>query len=107
MGILGAGLATAMGVCMSVFMMLTHFRSPINTMRFIEVARLPETFGKIAANGFSSFIIDIAMGVLTMLFNRQIMRYLGSDALAVYASSSTSAPLCSAAPTASVRRRSR
>ena len=85
MGILGAGLATAMGVCMSVFMMLTHFRSPINTMHFVEVARLPEMFGKIAANGFSSFIIDIAMGVLTMLFNRQIMRYLGSDALAVYA----------------------
>ena len=85
MGILGAGLATAMGVCMSVFMMLTHFRSPINTMRFVKVPRLPEIFGKIAANGFSSFIIDIAMGVLTMLFNRQIMRCLGSDALAVYA----------------------
>lgn len=25
------------------------------------------------------------MGVLTMLFNRQIMKYLGTDALAVYA----------------------
>ena len=84
MGILGAGLATAMGVCMSVFMMLTHFHSPINTMRFVTVPRLPEMFGKIAANGFSSFIIDIAMGVLTMLFNRQIMQYLGSDALAIY-----------------------
>ena len=24
------------------------------------------------------------MGILTVLFNRQIMRYLGSDALAVY-----------------------
>ena len=35
-------------------------------------------------SGFSSFFIDVAMGILTVLFNRQIMRYLGSDALAVY-----------------------
>lgn len=41
-------------------------------------------FGRITVNGFSSFIIDVAMGVLTMLFNRQIMKYLGTDALAVY-----------------------
>ena len=35
-------------------------------------------------SGFSSFFIDVAMGILAVLFNRQIMRYLGSDALAVY-----------------------
>ena len=34
--------------------------------------------------GFSTFFIDIAMGFLTMLFNRQIMTYLGTNALAVY-----------------------
>lgn len=45
---------------------------------------LPGLFGRIAAAGFSSFFIDVAMGILTMLFNRQIMRLLGSDALAVY-----------------------
>ena len=39
MGILGAGLATAMGISMAVFMMLTHFRSPINTMHFVKVPR--------------------------------------------------------------------
>ena len=33
----------------------------------------------------SSFFVDVAMGILTVLFNRQIMKYLGSDALAVYA----------------------
>ena len=26
----------------------------------------------------------MAMGILTVLFNRQIMKYLGSDALAIY-----------------------
>ena len=34
--------------------------------------------------GFSTFFIDIAMGILTVLFNRQIMKYLGTDALSVY-----------------------
>ena len=34
--------------------------------------------------GFSTFFIDVAMGILTVLFNRQIMKYLGTSALAIY-----------------------
>ena len=34
--------------------------------------------------GFSTFFIDIAMGILTILFNRQIMTYLGTNALSIY-----------------------
>lgn len=34
--------------------------------------------------GFSTFFIDIAMGILTILFNRQIMAYLDTNALSVY-----------------------
>ena len=39
---------------------------------------------EIGVTGFSTFFIDVAMGILTVLFNRQIMRYLGADALAIY-----------------------
>ena len=35
--------------------------------------------------GFSSFFVDLAMGILTILFNNQIMRYLNDAALSVYA----------------------
>lgn len=38
----------------------------------------------ISITGFSTFFIDVAMGILTMLFNRQILRCLGTDALSVY-----------------------
>ena len=38
----------------------------------------------ISTTGFSTFFIDVAMGILTMLFNRQILKYLGTDALSVY-----------------------
>lgn len=34
--------------------------------------------------GFSTFFIDVAMGILTILFNRQILKYLGTNALSVY-----------------------
>lgn len=32
----------------------------------------------------ATFFIDVAMGILTMIFNRQILKYLGTDALSVY-----------------------
>lgn len=39
---------------------------------------------KISVTGFSTFFINVAMGILTMLFNRQILKYLGTEALSVY-----------------------
>ncbi len=84
MGIRGAGIATAMGAGISTLVMLTHFFKKSNTLRLQFSKEIFRLFGRITVNGFSSFIIDVAMGVLTMLFNRQIMKYLGTDALAVY-----------------------
>lgn len=84
MGVFGAGLATAIGAAISFIVLLTHFISRKNTLRLVKPDGLFNKLGRISVNGFSSFLIDVAMGVLTVLFNRQIMRYLGSDALAVY-----------------------
>lgn len=85
MGIYGAGLATTIGSVISLLVLLTHFLRRRNTLRLVRVERLPRKLWEITASGFSSsFFIDVAMGILTVLFNRQIMRYLGSDALAVY-----------------------
>jgi putative MATE family efflux protein len=85
MGIYGAGLATAIGSCISFVVMMTHFVRRKNTLRLIKPHRLFVKLKEITVTGFSSFFIDVAMGVLTVLFNRQIMKYLGSDALAIYA----------------------
>ena len=84
MGIYGAGLATAIGCGISVVIMLTHFFRKKNTLRLVRVEKLPRRLWEISVTGFSTFFIDVAMGILTVLFNRQIMKYLGSDALAVY-----------------------
>ncbi len=83
-GIFGAGLATVIGETITVAVMLTHFLHPHNTLR-IDLPLAPILFSrKIVEVGFSVFLIDIAMGVLTVLFNRQILKYLGTDELAVY-----------------------
>ncbi len=84
MGIFGAGLATAIGSGISFLVMLTHFISRKNTLRLVKPEGMFEKLREIGITGFSTFFIDVAMGILTVLFNRQIMKYLGANALAIY-----------------------
>lgn len=84
MGIFGAGLATALGAVVSFITLLIHFFTKKNTLRIIKVKNILAKQIDIVKTGFSTFIVDIAMGVITILFNRQIMKYLGADQLAVY-----------------------
>ncbi len=84
MGIMGAGLATAMGSFFSLLVMLSHFFSKKNTLSFVRPKRLFDKLKTIIVTGFSTFFIDVAMGILTVLFNRQILKYLGTDALSIY-----------------------
>ena len=84
MGIYGAGLATAIGSVVSFVVMMTHFFSRKNTLRLMKPEGLFKKLREISVTGFSTFFIDVAMGILAVLFNRQIMKYLGSNALAVY-----------------------
>ena len=84
MGVYGAGLATAIGSAISFVVMLAHFFTKKNTLRLVRVSKLGKKLKEITVTGFSSFFIDVAMGILTVLFNRQIMKYLDANALAVY-----------------------
>ena len=84
MGIFGAGLATAVGSGISFAVMLSHFWSEKNTLFLRKPTGMMGKLREISVTGFPTFFIDIAMGILTVLFNRQIMKYLGSNALAVY-----------------------
>lgn len=84
LGIMGAGIATAMGSVFSLIIMATHFFGIKNSLQIIKPVHLLSKLKKICTTGFSTFFIDVAMGILTMLFNRQILKYLGTDALSVY-----------------------
>ena len=84
MGIAGAGLATSLAQFVTIGIMLLHFVSRKNTLRLVVPTCVLGKVGAIAVNGFSTAISDLALGIIGILFNRQIMRYLGTDALAVY-----------------------
>ncbi len=84
MGMFGAGLATAIGSGISFFVMISHFFSKKCTLSLKKPTNFLSKLGKIVVTGFSTFFIDVAMGILTILFNRQIMKYLGASALSVY-----------------------
>lgn len=84
LGAFGAGLATALGSAFTFAVMLSHFFMKKNTLKLVRPHGLLKKLRKIAVTGFATFFIDVAMGILTILFNRQIMKYLGTNALAVY-----------------------
>ena len=63
---------------------LAHFFTKKNTLRLVKPQNLLHKLKQITATGFSTFFIDVAMGILTILFNRQIMACLGTNALSVY-----------------------
>ena len=84
LGAFGAGLATATGQYISIAVMLLHFVGKKNTLRFVKLSGAAKKLGSITVTGFSTAINDLAMGIIGVLFNRQIMKHLGSDALAVY-----------------------
>lgn len=85
MGIFGSALATTIGACITFIIMLIHFFTKKNTMKFTRIESFLRKIWDISKIGFSSFFVDLAMGILTILFNNQIMRYLNDAALSVYA----------------------
>lgn len=84
MGIFGAGLATAIGSVISTGIMATHFLLKKNSLKIVKVQNIFSKLKSIIAAGFSTFFVDIAMGIITVLLNNQIMKYAGAGALAVY-----------------------
>lgn len=83
-GVFGAALATAISNVLSVCIMLTHFLKKKNTLKFVKPEKLLRIMGKIFTIGFSVFFVDLAMGIMTMLYNKQILKLLDNDALSVF-----------------------
>ena len=84
LGIIGAGLATSLGSAVTLAVMLTHFLSPRNTLRPAKPVQPFRKLGQIVVTGFPTFFLDIAIAILSVLFNIQILRYLGVAELSVY-----------------------
>lgn len=85
MGIMGAGIATCACAFVSILVMCIHFFTKRNTLKLTFNNNIFVHFKNIIINGFSTFIIDLAMGILNVFFNRQILRYFDYNALSIFA----------------------
>lgn len=86
MGISGAGLATMIGQILSLFVLLIHFFTPKRSVKIIKPTNLSNKIISIISVGISAFILDIGMGIVTIIYNNQINIYSSdsTNALAIY-----------------------
>ncbi|MEG0152884.1 MAG: MATE family efflux transporter, partial [Cellulosilyticaceae bacterium] len=84
MGMAGGAIATVIGSIISVTILLTHFKSPKNTMKWVKGSVGFGIVCKIFQNGLSSFLIEIASGLVIFFFNLQLLKYIGDIGVVVY-----------------------
>lgn len=83
-GMFGAAFATVIGNILGVVVLLSHFISKRNTLKFSLVAATFKTPFTIVKNGFSSFLIEMSSGIVTFLFNIQLLKYIGVAGVTAY-----------------------
>lgn len=84
MGIFGAGLATAIGLTICTMTMLSHLFTKKNTLKLVIPSNMHRKMKEVIVLGLPTAITDLAMGIIGILFNRQIMHYFGTNELAIY-----------------------
>ncbi len=84
LGMEGAAIATVAGQGIAFAIQLLHFFSRKNTVSLVRPMDVWRKSREIISVGISSFLCSVGMGFLIVLFNNQIMRYLGSTELAIY-----------------------
>lgn len=82
-GMGGAMLATTTGTTLTVLILSTHFFSKENHLKLAKNVSLKRA-GEILGNGLSSFILEISGGFVMLLFNRQLLAYVGDIGVVVY-----------------------
>lgn len=84
MGMAGAALATVIGSVLTVLILLTHFFTEKNQLRFTFKGIQPRFFREITVNGFASFFIEVASGLTIFVFNLQLLKYTGNTGVSVF-----------------------
>ena len=84
-GLAGAALATNIGEVIGGGLPLVYFLRRNTSFLRLRPAR-PEwrVIGKACANGSSEMVANVAMSLVGMLYNFQLLRYVGEDGVAAY-----------------------
>ena len=85
MGVLGAAIGTIVGEAIGGIIPFVYFARPNKS--FLRLGRTTlnwRLLGHAAVNGSSEMVSNIAMSVVSIAYNVQLLRYMGSDGVAAY-----------------------
>lgn len=84
-GIAGAAAASALSQCVGGFVPLFYFgRKNTSKLRLIKTNWDGNALLRCCTNGSSELLSNISMAIVGMLYNVQLMRYVGEDGVAAY-----------------------
>ena len=86
LGVAGAAIATSAGCLVGGFFPVYYFASRRNrgTLRLLRTRMLWHYVGKACTNGMSEYVANIALNIVTICYNFQLLRYLGPDGVSAY-----------------------
>lgn len=83
-GMGGAALASVIGMTAQVIVGASHFITQKNQLKLAMPKEFLRSAGLIIGSGLPSFFNEFANGFIVLLFNIQILKYCGENALSVY-----------------------
>jgi Na+-driven multidrug efflux pump len=85
MGLQGAALATVTSQCLGALLPIIYFAVPNSgLLRFRRAVFSIKAIAQTFMNGLSEFMTNVSASVISMLYNYQLMRYIGEDGVAAY-----------------------
>ena len=84
MGMKGAAIASVIGAGSTVAILLIHFFSKKNGLHLNFKGFSTKYIFNILKNGFTSFFLEVASGVVMFIFNLQILKYMGDIGVGLY-----------------------
>ncbi|MBQ7362825.1 MAG: hypothetical protein IJW48_00070 [Clostridia bacterium] len=89
LGVLGAGLATAIGQTVAFLIMAAYFFRKKCTLKFTKIKHLGNKLTKIFTLGASAFILELAFAITATAYNKMILNLFTEEHLAVFGTAST------------------
>ena len=84
-GVTGAAVATVIGECVGGVVPLVWFISKTGKKLYIaKPSFAPRTIGKVCTNGSSEFLTNISVSLVSMIYNFQLLKYVGEAGVEAY-----------------------
>lgn len=84
-GVVGAAVATGISYCVGAVIPLVYFSKPnTSLLKFAKTKLELKVLAQASLNGSSEFVSNVAMSIVSILFNMQLLSYIGEKGVAAY-----------------------